>query len=47
MHAEFESEAECLDEEIESAYWFNRLVPKEIKEKDFRVSRRRPKKYED
>ena len=43
MHNEFESEVECLDEDLEAAYWFNRLVSKEIKEKDFRVSRRRPK----
>jgi hypothetical protein len=47
MHTD--SEVETFDnEDLETNYWFNKLVPKEIKEKEFRVVRRRPKNnYED
>lgn len=49
MHTDFEVEVEAFDnEDLEINYWFNKLVPKEIKEKEFRVARKRPKDiYED
>lgn len=48
MHTEFEVEVDTFDDEdLETTYWFNKLVPKRLREKGFKVNRNRPRENDE
>jgi hypothetical protein len=47
MNIDFESDVEVFeDEDLEAIYWFNKLSPKKVREKEFKVKRNRPREID-
>lgn len=43
MNTDFENDVELFDDDdIEELFWLNRITPKKMREKDFKVKRNRP-----